>query len=107
MIIAQIESPTGVDNCEKIAAVPGVDVVFAAANDLASFSGHPQGTPGHEELLARINCATLKAGKHLGGSVEWLKRDNYLFFQMLSASTLIPRGVKDQLESIRNARDPA
>ena len=107
MIIAQIESPTGVDNCEKIAAVPGVDVVFAAANDLASFSEHPQGTPGHEELLARINCATLKAGKHLGGPVEWLKRDNYLFFQMLSATTLIPRGVKDQLESIRNARAPA
>ena len=97
---------TGVDYCEKIAAVPGVDVVFAAANDLASFSGHPQGAPGHEGLVDRINCATLKVGKQLGGPVEWLKRDNYLFFQMLSAGTLIPRAVKDQLESIRNAPDP-
>ena len=34
MIVGMIESPAGVENAEKIASVPGVDVVFAAASPL-------------------------------------------------------------------------
>lgn len=103
MVVAQIESPTGVENVEKIAAVPGVDIVFTAANDLASFSGHRQGTPEHEALVSKINDATLNAGKKLGGPVDWLKREEYSFFQALPATAMVTRGVKDHLNAIRNA----
>jgi 2-keto-3-deoxy-L-rhamnonate aldolase RhmA len=105
MIVAQIESPTGVMNVDKIAAVPGVDIVFTAANDLASFSGHPQGSPGHEALVTKINDAVLGAGKKLGGPVDWLHREEYSFFQTLPATTMVTRGVKDLLNSIQNAPD--
>ena len=39
MIGAMIESPGGAEIGGEIAAVPGVDVVFAASADLGSFTG--------------------------------------------------------------------
>src|SRR3954468_22250129 len=48
MIVAMIESPAGVDLADAMAAIPGVDVIFAASTDLGSFSGHKQGEPEYE-----------------------------------------------------------
>ena len=45
MVVIMIETPEGVANAEKIAAVPGIDVIFAASTDLGNFSGHKQGEP--------------------------------------------------------------
>ena len=59
MIVGMIESPAGVENVDRIAAVPGVDVVFTAATDLFSFSGFAQGTPEYEAMVTRIHAATL------------------------------------------------
>jgi hypothetical protein len=47
---------------EKIAAVPGVDVIFAASSDLSSFSGFKQRQPQYEALVTKIHDATMKAG---------------------------------------------
>ena len=101
MIVAQIESPRGVENAAKIAEVPGVDVIFTAANDLASFSGYSQGTPEHEALVSKINDAVLGAGKKLGGPAEWLKREEYSFFQTLPAANMVTRGTKDLLKYLK------
>ena len=101
MIVAQIESPRGVENAAKIAEVPGVDVIFTAANDLASFSGYSQGTPEHEALVSKINDAVLGAGKKLGGPAEWLKREEYSFFQTLPAANMVTRGTKDLLNYLK------
>ena len=49
-------------NAEKIAAVPGIDVIFAASTDLGNFSGHKQGEPQYEALVTRIKEATLARG---------------------------------------------
>ncbi len=43
MVIAMIESPNAAAIADKIAAVPGIDVVFAASGDLGSFTGLPDG----------------------------------------------------------------
>jgi len=59
MVVAMIESPAGVENAEAIASVPGVDVVFTAATDLFSFSGHAQGEPEYEAMISKIHTATL------------------------------------------------
>src|SRR6202521_5824376 len=40
VVVIMIETPTGVENAEKIASVPGIDVIFAASTDLGNFSGH-------------------------------------------------------------------
>src|SRR5216683_7291910 len=48
LVVVMIESPAGVKVADKIATVPGVDVVFAASTDLGSYSGYRQGDPQYE-----------------------------------------------------------
>jgi 4-hydroxy-2-oxoheptanedioate aldolase len=48
-VIVQIESPAGIENLEAIAAVEGVDVVFAGPLDLSASLGHI-GQTGHPEV---------------------------------------------------------
>ena len=50
-----IETPIGVANAEKIASVPGIDVIFAASGDMANFSGHKRGDPQYEALITRVH----------------------------------------------------
>ncbi len=100
MIVGMIESPAGVENVEKIAAVPGVDVVFTAATDLFSFSGFAQGTPEYEAMVARIQDATLGASRKLGGPVQWRNREGFSFFQAPPATVLVGRGARDLLSEI-------
>ena len=99
MVVAMIESPAGVEIAEEIAAVPGVDVVFAASTDLASFSGLRQGQPEYEAMVATIHAATLEAGRKLGGPQAWSNRDGFTFFQAPSEATFIRLGVKSSLEA--------
>jgi 2-keto-3-deoxy-L-rhamnonate aldolase RhmA len=98
MIVAMIENPAGVEIVEEIAAIPGVDAVFAASSDLGSFSGLRQGDPGYEAMITRIKDATLAAGKFLGGPSTWQDtRDGYTFFQGPSATGLIRAGAREAL----------
>src|SRR4051794_24088743 len=89
MIVAMIESPAGVALAEEMASTPGVDVIFAASTDLASFSGMKQGEPGYEALVTKIHDATLKAGKKLAGPLAWRQRPGYTFFQGPGETALI------------------
>jgi 2-keto-3-deoxy-L-rhamnonate aldolase RhmA len=101
MIVAMIESPTGVAIAREIANEPGVDVVFAASSDLSSFSGHRQGDAEYEALVNVIKDETLGAGRALGGPLAWLSSrpaDGYLFFQGPGATALIRTGARAALE---------
>jgi 2-keto-3-deoxy-L-rhamnonate aldolase RhmA len=99
MIVAMIESPAGVDIVDKIAAVPGVDVVFVASTDLSSFSGYKQGQPEYEALVTKIHDITLKAGLVLGGPFAWkATRKNYNFFQGPGEGSLIRTGAQMTLK---------
>lgn len=98
MIIAMIESPAGVEIADKLAAEPGVDVVFVASTDLASFSGLKQGDPGYEALVTRIHDAVLKRGKYLAGPLAWkATRQGYTFFQGPGESAVIRTGARAEL----------
>jgi hypothetical protein len=90
-----IENPAGVDMVDKIAAVPGIDVIFAASTDLASFSGFRQRQPEYEALITRIHNATLKAGLVLAGPLAWkdqAERPDFRFFQGPGPAALIRMG---------------
>jgi 2-keto-3-deoxy-L-rhamnonate aldolase RhmA len=90
MIVAMIENPAGVDIVEKIAAVPGVDVVFVASTDLSSFSGFKQNDQKYEALVTRVLDTTTKAGLKVGGPLAWKSsRKGYTFFQGPTESALI------------------
>jgi 2-keto-3-deoxy-L-rhamnonate aldolase RhmA len=82
MVVAMIENPAGVEIADKIAAVPGIDVVFVAATDLTSFSGYRQGQPQYEALVTRALDAITRAGVKAGGPSQWKDtRKGYSFFQ--------------------------
>lgn len=97
VVVIMIETPIGVDNAEKIAAVPGIDVIFAASGDLGNFSGHRQGEPEYEALVTRIHDVTLKAGIKLGGPQAWKSRSGFSFFQGPSETALIRAGAQANL----------
>jgi 2-keto-3-deoxy-L-rhamnonate aldolase RhmA len=97
VVVIMIETPIGVANAEKIAAVPGIDVIFAASGDLANFSGHKQGEPEYEALVTRIHDVTLKAGIKLGGPQNWKNRPGYTFLQAPPETMLIQAGAQVNL----------
>jgi 2-keto-3-deoxy-L-rhamnonate aldolase RhmA len=92
MIVAMIESPAGVAIAEQIAALPGVDAVFAASTDLSSFSGLRQGDPQYEAMVTKIHDLTLKYGKGLGGPLAWKNRPGFNFFQGPGETSLLRSG---------------
>jgi 2-keto-3-deoxy-L-rhamnonate aldolase RhmA len=97
LVMVMIETPLGVANAEKIAAVPGIDVIFAASGDLGNFSGHKQGEPEYEALVTRIHDVVLKAGIKLGGPQNWKDRPGFTFFQAPGETELIQAGARVNL----------
>ena len=98
MIVAMIENPAGVAIVDKIAAVPGVDVVFVASTDLGSFSGLRQGDAKYEALVTTVLEATTKAGRKVGGPLAWKDtRKGYSFFQGPSEAALLRAGSRTTL----------
>jgi 4-hydroxy-2-oxoheptanedioate aldolase len=51
LLVAMIETPRAVENAEKIAAVPGIDVLLVGTNDLCLEMGIP-GQLSHERAVA-------------------------------------------------------
>jgi len=103
VVVIMIETPIGVENAEKIASVPGIDVIFAASGDLGNFSGHPyrgdlrQGDSVYEALVTRIHDVTLAHGIRLGGPQAWMNRPGFTFFQGPGEAQLIQLGAKVNL----------
>jgi 2-keto-3-deoxy-L-rhamnonate aldolase RhmA len=94
MVVAMLENPAGIDLADRIAAVPGVDVVFVASTDLSSFSGLPQGDAQYEAMVTRAQTAILGAGRVVGGPAAWRNRTGYLFFQGPGEAALIRCGAR-------------
>lgn len=99
LVCVMIETPIGVENAEKIASVPGIDVIFAASVDLGNFSGHKQGDPEYDALVKRIHDVTLAHGIKLGGPQAWNNRAGFSFFQGPGEAQLIRIGAKANLSN--------
>src|SRR3990172_4999751 len=102
LVVAMIESPNAAAIADKIAAVPGVDVVFAASGDLGSFTGYAMDDPRYEAVIQKIHDDTLKAGKKLGGPFIWNDRKGFTFFQAAGEAALIKAGAKAMFESAKH-----
>jgi len=92
LVMVMIETPLGVANAKEIAAVPGIDVIFAASTDLGNFSGTKQGEPKYEAMVTTIHDTVLKAGVKLGGPLAWKGRPGFTFFQGPGEAALIKLG---------------
>jgi 2-keto-3-deoxy-L-rhamnonate aldolase RhmA len=101
LLILMIETLEGVAVVDQIAAVPGVDAVFAASGDLANFSGSQEGQPLYEGLVTKIHDAAMKAGVKLCGPLRWATRPNYTCFQGGNEAGLIRTGAQEELKIVR------
>lgn len=68
LVIAMIETRSGLENVEEIAAVPGVDVLWLGHFDLSNFLGIPGQFSGaqFQDAVRRIAAAAKKHGKAAG-----------------------------------------
>jgi 2-keto-3-deoxy-L-rhamnonate aldolase RhmA len=68
VVIAQIESPRGIENADAIAAVPGVDLVWLGQFDLTLGMGIPGrfGDPQYRAAVEHLVAACRRHGKPLG-----------------------------------------
>lgn len=98
MVVVMIESPAGVEIVDKVAAIDGIDVVFAASGDIGSFTGWARDDPRYMALIEKIKVETLKAGKVLAGPLSWRGREGFMFFQGPSEGSLIRDGAKMALQ---------
>lgn len=70
IVMAQIEEPEGVDACEEIAAIDGIDALFAGPADLTVGYGHTgQDNPDLPAALDRVGKACAANGKAF---VSWV-----------------------------------
>jgi 2-keto-3-deoxy-L-rhamnonate aldolase RhmA len=81
VLIAMIETLDGLKDADKIAALPGIDGLFAASSDLGNFAGYKQGDPDYEREINIVHDATLRAHKYLCGPYAWLERPDFKCFQ--------------------------
>lgn len=73
LVVAMLESPRGIENCEAIAAVPGIDAVLIGTNDLCFEMGIPGkfDDPRVVDAYAKLVAACRKHGKAAGmGGVQ-------------------------------------
>jgi 2-keto-3-deoxy-L-rhamnonate aldolase RhmA len=81
VLVAMIETLDGLKDADKIAALPGINAVFAASGDLSNFAGYKQGDPDYEREINIVHDAALRAGKYLCGPWFWLNRPDFKCFQ--------------------------
>ena len=104
VLIEMIETIEGVKNAREIAAIKGVDAVFAASGDLGNFSGYRQGSPDYERLINAVHDAALAAGKRLCGPLSWRDRPDFTCFQAGSETAAITRGVAAELGPLKDTQ---
>jgi 2-keto-3-deoxy-L-rhamnonate aldolase RhmA len=88
LVVVQIETGEAVDAAEKIAAVPGVDVLFVGPMDLSVSLGCPGdfSPPYFLEALQKVIEACQRHGKTAGilSRPEWVQRHKELGFRFLA-----------------------
>ncbi|HZP60228.1 MAG TPA: aldolase/citrate lyase family protein, partial [Opitutaceae bacterium] len=104
VLIEMIETVGGAAQAREIAAIPGVDAVFAASGDLGNFSGYKQGDPDYERLINVVHDAALAAGKRLCGPLAWRDRPDFTCFQAGSETAAIARGVAAELGNLKDTQ---
>ena len=81
VLTVMIETLSGLADADKIAALPGIDAVFAASSDLGNHSGYKAGDPDYEREINIVHDAALRAHKYLCGPFNWLDRPDFKCFQ--------------------------
>jgi 4-hydroxy-2-oxoheptanedioate aldolase len=111
-VVVQVESPEALDNVEAIAAVDGVDVVFAGPIDLSAALGvvgqvtHPLVQDFLAEFPARVRSAGKVAGISVDGADAALEcyRQGYRFINIGSLLFAGIRGLTADLKRVQSVQ---
>jgi hypothetical protein len=68
-------------DADKIAALPGIDAVFAASSDLGNHAGYKASDPDYEREINIVHDAAMKAHVRLCGPSAWIGRPDFTCFQ--------------------------
>lgn len=95
LLIAQIETELGLENCEAIAAVAGIDVLWIGHNDLTNFLGIPGrfDHPRYVEAVGRVLDICRRHGKAAGILAVTVEQNRTLLaqgFRMLAYGGDVP-----------------
>lgn len=110
LLLAQIETARGLDNVERIAAVPEIDVLWMGLFDLSGSLGVP-GQTDHADVqgaIERVICAGHAHGKVAGvlvNSVAEAKAQRARGFQMLAYGGdlwLYQKALRDGIAALRS-----
>ena len=108
VVIAQIESPQGIENAEEILDVPGIDVAWLGQFDLSLGLGvpgqfdHPRYLDAVEHLVRAAGARGIPLGQ-LVGSVEAGREMRGLGFQVLAFADIwvFERALRESLDGLR------
>ncbi len=111
LVIAMIETKSGLENVDAIAAVPGVDALWLGHFDLSNFLGIPGqfGSPVFQDAIKRIVGAAKKHGKAAGYmAADATLGKEYLDygFRMIATGTdqgLLQEAIHKNLAAMRKA----
>lgn len=88
MVIVQIEDPEPLEELDRIAATPGIDMLFFGPGDFSQGIGHPgeMGHPKITEARRRVAAVAREHGKFAGtvGTMANLKELTDLGYQLVS-----------------------
>jgi 4-hydroxy-2-oxoheptanedioate aldolase len=113
---AMVETVTGVEQVDAIAAVDGVDVVYIGPSDLASSAGLPPmlalRDPRHRELVERIAQACNNAGTWSGihpptPDVRWYVEHGFNLLPVYRDLPALQDGAGASLEAARKSASAA
>jgi 2-keto-3-deoxy-L-rhamnonate aldolase RhmA len=108
-VVVQIESPAGIENLEAIAAVEGVDVVFAGPLDLSASLGHIGAIehPAVQKFLADFPRRVARCGKPAGitySGYEPCRRAFEQGYRFINIGNLAMQGTQGLTDDLRRLR---
>lgn len=112
IVLAHVETLTGIENISSILENPHVDVAFLGMYDLSVSCGHPGdfNHPAIAEAVERVIHAANARGKAIGMYVpnadiakRWIAR-GVTFFETASEVDLIAEGSRTLIQALRTAR---
>jgi 2-keto-3-deoxy-L-rhamnonate aldolase RhmA len=115
LVMCLIETAEGIENVDKIAAVPGVDVLWLGHFDLTNFLGIPAqfDHPKYVKAISRMQAAAEKHGKVLAcatGDDQW-SRDywakGFRMFAMGIDSMLLQTALRAGITTLNGLKGPA
>lgn len=116
VIIVLIENEEGLQNCEKIAAVPGIDAIYIGTSDLSYSLGHggqfdhPVVRRAIERIVAAAKQNNVPVGRPAGTpqAIKEYQQQGFTLFQSPSDVGLMRRAARSYLEPLgKEGFDPS